>query len=82
MFTIKQTRIILVLTVIITVLISYIGLNLQKKEETKFEMKARLEVPDIESGWSEENEEVIYFITEKSKSAPEDEGTTISLEEN
>jgi hypothetical protein len=80
MFTIKQTRIILVLTVIITVLISIIGLNLQKKEETKFEMKARLEVPDIASDWSAKKQEEVPVIKEEFKGALEDEGKTISLE--
>ncbi|MDA3793179.1 MAG: hypothetical protein PF545_05955 [Elusimicrobia bacterium] len=56
MFSTKQTRLILFLSIIILVLISVIGLNWNNKEEDVYEAKAVLDKPD--------------YIKEKKKKSP------------
>lgn len=47
MFTVIQTRVFIVLCLVITVLICFIGLNWERRED-KVQVAARLDVPDIE----------------------------------
>jgi len=50
MFSVKQTRFIILMSFAATVLLCFIGLNWQKKEETAVEVVSKLEVPEIEPG--------------------------------
>lgn len=51
MFNIKQTRLLIVLILCITVLFSFIGLNWKKEEEKKIPSIALLKVPKIYPGF-------------------------------
>ncbi len=75
MFSIKQTRIILILTVIITFLISFIGLNLKEEKKDTIPVKAKLEVPEIRQDLKYNDD-----LTDNS-GVLKDEGKTIFLEE-
>lgn len=75
MFSIKQTRIILILTVIITFLVAFIGLNLKEEKKDTIPMKARLEVPEIRQDLKYNDD-----LTDNA-GALKDEGKTIFLEE-
>ncbi len=75
MFSIKQTRIILILTVIITFLIAFIGLNLKEEKKDTIPMKAKLEVPEIRQDLKYNDD-----LTDNSD-VLKDEGKTIFLEE-
>ncbi len=75
MFSIKQTRIILILTVIITFLIAFIGLSLKEEKKDMIPMKAKLEVPEIRQDLKYNDD-----LTDNS-GVLKDEGKTIFLEE-
>lgn len=82
MFSTKQTRLILFLSIIMTVLISTIGLNWRKEEKVQVETKAVLELP----GYIKEQAirepvpaEEETAPAEKEEPEEEDEGTTITF---
>lgn len=83
MFTVLHTRVILILVIIITILISFIGLNWNREKEKVGEMKARLEVPEnMPDSDSKEIQESFYGGVKKIDLASDEglEGKTIILD--
>jgi hypothetical protein len=78
-FSVKQTRLILLLSVIITFLICFIGLNWRSGEEKKSEMVAILKVPKIENGDTAARKK-FEEVKKEFPGAIRDEGKAISLD--
>jgi hypothetical protein len=82
MFSTKQTRLILFLSIIMAVLISAIGLNWRKEEKAQVETKAVLELPSYIKEQSVREpvpakEKPAPAETEEPQADDEDEGTII-----
>lgn len=90
MFSVKQTRLFIVLSLVATVLLSFAGLNWRSGEREDIPMQSLLEIPDVDPGRAsaparpvreEAPTAVIELDTSEDESVVEDEDFSGALED-